>query len=129
MPRVLINSGSPFEALAGYSRAVADGGFVFVSGTTGYDIEREIFGADAEAQTDIALAVVEKALVAAASSLDDIVRIRVYLSHRDHVAPVSAVLARVFAKTRPANTTIICGFAPPEMMVELEVTAMRREHP
>lgn len=125
-PRWTISSGSRFETLAGYSRAVVDGEWVFVSGTAGYDFAANTISPDPAAQTRQALATIAKALSEADASLADVVRVRVYVSERAHVIPVSTVLGETFSDPRPANTTIICGFAEEAMKVELEVTALRR---
>ncbi|MCP8938162.1 RidA family protein [Alsobacter sp. SYSU M60028] len=124
--RWTISSGSRFEEMAGYSRAVVDGEFVFVSGTAGYDFATGTIAPDAAGQARQALQTIEDTLKKADASLADIVRVRVYLSDREYVGEVSAVLRETFSPPLPANTTIICGFAVPEMKVELEVTALRR---
>jgi len=126
MPRWTISSGSRFEALAGYSRAVVDGEWIFVSGTAGYDIANNTISDDAAAQTRQSLSVIAAALAQAGATLSDIVRVRVYVADRADIMAVSRILAETFADPRPANTTIVCGFATPEMKVELEVTALKR---
>lgn len=123
--RRIISSGSKFEELAGYSRAVADGDWVFVSGTTGTDPQGKM-APDALGQARQALATIGAALAEADASLSDVVRVRVYLADRADVMPVSAVLKETFDKTRPTNTTIICGFPVEEIKVELEMTALKR---
>lgn len=124
--RRAISSGSRFEALAGYSRAVVDGEWVFVSGTAGYDFAANTISADPAEQARQSLATIARALAEADASLADVVRVRVYLSERAHVMPVSEVLGRTFSDPRPANTTIVCGFAEEAMKVEIEVTALKR---
>lgn len=124
--RRTINSGSVFEELAGYSRAVIQGDWVFVSGTAGYDFETREISEDPAEQARQALRTIAATLEQANSSLTDIVRVRVFLSDRSYVEPVSRVLGATLADARPTNTTIICGFAMEEMKVELEVTALRR---
>jgi enamine deaminase RidA (YjgF/YER057c/UK114 family) len=126
MTRWTISSGSKFEELAGYSRAVVDGEWIFVSGTAGYDFADNTISDDAAEQTRQCLATISSALEKAGASLRDIVRVRVYVSERDDVMAVSKVLGAAFSDPRPTNTTIICGFAMPEMKVELEVTALKR---
>jgi enamine deaminase RidA (YjgF/YER057c/UK114 family) len=125
-PRRFISSGSPWEALAGYSRAVAQGDWVFVSGTVGFDRATMAWPDSAEAQAETALNVVETALAEANASLDDVVRVRVYVPDREDVVAVSAVLKRRLGAARPANTTVCCALAVPEAKVEIEVTALRR---
>lgn len=120
-----IYSGSRFEELAGYARAVVDGDWVFVSGTAGYDPVSMRFPPDAEAQAHRALQTIAEALAEAQSSLRDVVSVRVYLSDRAHVMPVSTVLGKTFSDPRPTNTTIICGFPVEDILVEIEVVARR----
>lgn len=124
--RWTINSGSKFEELAGYSRAVVDGRWIFVSGTAGYNLEDHSISDDAAEQTRQCLRTINHALIQADSSLSDIVRVRVFIKNREDVMAVSKVLGETFSNPRPTNTTIICGFAMEEMLVELEVTALKR---
>jgi len=126
MTRWAISSGSTFEALAGYSRAVVDGEWVFVSGTAGYDIENNTIPDNAAEQARQSLAVIAETLVRADAALSDVVRVRVYVADRADVIAVSQILREAFADPRPTNTTIVCGFAMPEMKVEIEVTALKR---
>lgn len=126
MTRWTVSSGSRFEAMAGYSRAVVDGDWVFVSGTAGYDFSAGTIADDPAEQARQSLRTIAAALAEAGASLSDIVRVRVFVSDRAHVVPVSEVLGGTFSDPRPANTTIVCGFAEPEMKVEIEVTALRR---
>lgn len=126
MARRAITTGSKFEILAGYSRAVVDGEWIFVSGTAGYDFSDNTISDDPAEQTRQSLRTIADALAKAGASLKDIVRVRVYVSDREHVMPVSKVLGETFSEPRPTNTTIVCGFAMPEMKVELEVTALKR---
>ena len=123
MPRQTIYTGTRFEDLAGYARAVVEDGWVFVSGAAGYDFSDGTISDDAAVQAHQCLATIEDALGQAGAALKDVVRLRVYLSDRAHIVPVSQVLAERFAGTRPTNTTIICTLAMPEMLVELEATA------
>ncbi len=125
-PRWSIQTGSKFEELAGYARAVVDGDWIFVSGTAGFDAATGAFPDDPVEQTHCALAQIRDALEKAGAGLADIVRVRVYLSDAAHVMGVSKVLGETFSDPRPTNTTIICGFAVPEIKVEIEVTALKR---
>jgi len=127
MARRAIYSGSRFEQLAGYSRAVVDGEWIFVSGTAGYDIANNTISDDAGEQTRQSLKVIAAALEQAGATLADVVRVRVYVADRADVMPVSRILAETFSDPRPANTTIVCGFATAEMKVELEMTALKRK--
>lgn len=124
--RRLISSGSPFEKVAGYSRAVADGEWVFVSGTTGYDYATMSMPDDVAAQTRNALATIDKALSEAGASMADVVRARYYVTDAKFVDTVFAELGKVFGDIRPAATMVVCGLVKPEMLVEIEVTARKR---
>lgn len=125
-PRRTISSGSKFEEMAGYSRAVIDGEWIFISGTAGYDFETNEISEDAEEQARQSLRTIQHTLDQAGASFADIVRVRVYLADRSDVMAVSKVLGEIFSDPRPTNTTIICGFAMPEMKVEIEMTALCR---
>ena len=125
--RRAIHSGSPFETMAGYSRALVDGDWVFVSATSGHDPAIGGFAPDAEAQARRALDVIAAALAEAGAGMADIVAVRVYLKRREDVAAVSRLLGATFADPRPANTTILRGFPAEEILVEIEATARRRE--
>ncbi|PLP57969.1 hypothetical protein CYK37_17305 [Mesorhizobium loti] len=123
--RRAISSGSKFEELAGYSRAVVDGEWVFISATAGTEADGS-FSPDVVQQTRRALAVISAALAEAEAKIADVVRVRVYLAERADVMAVSKILGETFAAPRPTNTTIICGFPAEEIKVELEMTALRR---
>lgn len=118
-----ISSGSPFEARIGYSRAVADGDIVYVSGTTGYDYSRMEMPQDVAAQTRNALSTIEKALQEAGGSLRDVLRVRYYITDMTDYDAIVEVLGQTFADIRPAATMVVCGLTTPEMKVEIEVTA------
>jgi len=120
-----ISSGSKFEKLAGYSRAVVDGEWVFVSGTAGYNQDGTI-SSDAAEQTRQSLRTISAALEQAGASLADIVRVGVYVSDRKDIMAVSQVLGEHFSDPRPTNTTITCGFAVDEIKMEIEATALKR---
>jgi len=124
--RWTVSSGSKFEEMAGYSRAVIDGEWIFVSGTAGYNFEDGSISDDAAEQTRQSLRTIAQALEKAGATLADIVRVRVFVADRADVMKVSRVLGETFSDPRPTNTTIICGFAEEAMKVELEVTALKR---
>ena len=123
--RWTISSGSKFEDIAGYRRAVVDGEWIFVSGTAGYNADGTI-SADPAEQTRQSLNIISKALEQADAALSDIVRVVVYVGKRDDVMSVSRVLGEHFTDRRPANTTIVCDFAVEEIKMEIEVTALKR---
>lgn len=125
MPRKLISTGSPLERSAGYSRAVVQGDWCFVSGTTGYDYASMTLPDDVAAQTENTLATIEKALVKGGFAMSQVVRATYYVTSTDHVETVMAVTGRVFGEIRPAATMLICDLIKPEIKVEIEVTAFR----
>lgn len=124
MTRKLISSGSPFEEVAGYSRAVADGPWVFVAGTSGFKDGQ--IADDVVAQAEQCIATIAGALEQADASLADVVRVVVYITDASYFQIVAPVLGKAFKGIRPANTTIVCGLVDPRMKVEIEVTALKR---
>ncbi len=125
MARRLISSGSAFEKEFGYSRAVVDGPFCFVSGTTGYDYATMTMPEGADAQLRNALKTVEGALSEAGFKLSDVVRVVLYLTDAAHFPTIQPVMGEAFGDIRPANSTVIVGLVKPEMKVEIEVTAYK----
>ena len=125
--RKLISTGSPFEKTAGYSRAVADGDWCFVSGTTGYDYASMAMPDAVEDQTRNALGTVAKALDEAGFEMADVVRAHYYVTDRSYVQRVFPILGEAFGDIRPAATMIVCELNEPEMKIEIEVTALRRD--
>ena len=125
MARRLISTGSPFEAQAGYSRAVVSGEWCFVAGTTGYDYATMTMPDDVAEQARNALATIRAALEEGGFAMEDIVRARYIVTDRALVPTVYAVLGEAFGTIRPAATMIVAGLAEPEMRVEIEVTAHR----
>ena len=126
MERRLISTGSPFEKTAGYSRAVVQGDWCFVSGTTGYDYATMTMPDSVEEQTRNCLATIGKALRDAGFDMADVVRATYYIADVGHLDGVYSVLGPVFGEIRPAATMILCGLVKPEMKIEIEVTALRR---
>lgn len=123
MSRRLISSGSTFETEVGYSRAVVDGDWVFVSGTTGFDYRTMAISPDVAAQCEQALRNVAAALTEAGASMADIVRVRYYLPRREDFAACWPALRLAFGDIRPAATMIEAGLFDPRMKFEIEVTA------
>ena len=123
--RRLISSGSPFEAAGGYSRAVVDGEWVFVAGTTGFDYAAMTISDDPAEQARQGLRNIERALAEAGANLADIVRARYYVPDPADWPHIMPVLGEAFATIRPAATAIICGLVDPRMKIEIEVTARR----
>jgi enamine deaminase RidA (YjgF/YER057c/UK114 family) len=124
--RRLISSGSPFEAHAGYSRAVVEGEWIFVAGTTGFDYAAMTIADDPAEQARQALCNIETALAEAGASLADVVRVKYYLPDVADWPRIVPVLGEAFGAIRPAATALICGLVDPRMKVEIEVTACRR---
>ncbi len=123
MSRRFITTGSKWEALAGYSRAVVDGREIFVSGTVGFDRATGAFPEGAAAQADKAIDTIEWALGEAGATLLDIVRVRIFVPDRADVEAVSKVVAKRIGPARAANTTICSPLPVDEARVEIEVEA------
>jgi len=126
MARRLISSGSRFEAEIGYSRAVVDGDYVFVSGTTGYDYATMTIAPDVVAQCEQCFRNIAAALDQAGTSLDHTVRAVFYLPDRADWQPCWPVVKRWLGTARPASTMLVAGLQTPEMKIEIEVTARLR---
>lgn len=126
MRKKLISTGSPFEKAGGYSRAVVQGEWCFVSGTTGYDYATMTMPETVEAQTRNCLATIAKALTDAGFELANVVRAHYYITDEAYADVVFPVLGEVFGEIRPAATMIVCKLIKPEMKIEIEVTALRK---
>ena len=127
MTRRLISTGSPFEKTAGYSRAVIDGDFAFVAGTTGYDYTTMTMPADVTSQARNCFKTIEETLQGAGFAMADIVRAAYYVTDAKDADTVLAVCGDVLGDIRPAATIlVVVGLYKPEMKVEIEVTAKRR---
>jgi len=126
MTRTLISSGSTFEAEIGFSRAVVQGDWVFVSGTTGFDYTTMTIADDLQAQTEQCLKNIESALTQAGSGLRDVVRVTYILPNGAEFPQCWPVLRRYFGAIRPAATMISAGLADPRMRIEIEVTALKQ---
>ena len=126
MTRKLISSGSTFEREIGYSRAVVDRDWVFVSGTTGFDYGTMTISGDLAEQTEQCLKNIATALAEAECSLQDVVRIRYVLPNAADFPQCWPILRKYFAEIRPAATMICAGLADPRMRIEIEVTARRQ---
>jgi len=125
MPRRLVSSGSRFEAEIGYSRAVVDGDWIFVSGTTGFDYATMTIENDVVAQCEQAMRNIESALREAGASMGDVVRVRYILPRREDFEPCWPILKRHLGDTKPAATMMQAGLSDPRMLFEIEVTARR----
>lgn len=125
MERRLVTSGSRFEQEIGYSRAVVDGDWIFVSGTTGYDYASMTIARGVVEQCEQTLRNIDEALRQAGATMADIVRVHYILPQREDFEPCWPVLKRYFGDVRPAATMIQAGLADPTMLIEIEVTARR----
>ena len=127
MSRRLISTGSPFEKTAGYSRAVVDGDFAFVAGTTGYEYTTMTMPADITSQSRNCFKTIEAALTEAGFAMADIVRATYYITDAKEADAHLAVCGEVLGEIRPAATLlVVVGLYKPEMKIEIEVTAKRR---
>jgi enamine deaminase RidA (YjgF/YER057c/UK114 family) len=121
--RRLISSGSKFEEEIGYSRAVVDGDYVWVSGTTGYDYATMTIQPDVAAQCDQAFRNIAAALAEAGATLDDAVRVMFIVPDRADWEPCWPVVKKYLGRARPTSTLIHAGLQTDAMKVEIEVTA------
>ncbi|QMW23934.1 RidA family protein [Sandaracinobacteroides saxicola] len=119
--RRLISSGNPLEAAVGYSRAVVQGDWCFVAGTTGRDPATGVVPGDAAAQARVALGIIGRALDDGGFGLGDVVRLTVYVTDVAFVDAVGAVLGESFGAIRPAATMVVVA----ALWVEIEATAYR----
>lgn len=126
MKRTLINSRSTFEAEIGYSRAVVQGEWVFVSGTTGFDYSNMTISANLPEQTEQCLKNIEAALSEAGASLRDVVRVTYVLPNGSDFPKCWPILRRYFGDVRPAAMMIAAGLSDPRMQIEIEATALKQ---
>lgn len=125
MTRQTITSGSPFERDIGYARAVVDGDWIFVSGTTGFDYATMTIAEDVITQASQALTNITAALTQAGATVQDVVRVRYILPNRADFEPCWPVLRKAFGASPPAATMIVAGLSDPRMRIEIEVTARK----
>jgi len=125
MSRRLISSGSTFEAEIGYSRAVVEGDWIFVSGTTGFDYKTMTLAEGVVAQAEQCLRNIEAALAQAGATLGNVVRVTYILPNAAEFEKCSPILRKYFGDVRPAATMICAGLADPRIKIEIEVTALR----
>jgi enamine deaminase RidA (YjgF/YER057c/UK114 family) len=124
--RRAILSGSTFEEQIGYARAVVDGDWVHVSGTTGFDYRTMTISEDVVEQAEQCLRNIGAALTEADCTFADVVRVRYLLPDRADFEPCWPVLRRYFGAVRPAASMLMCGLSDPRMKIEIEVDARRR---
>lgn len=126
MTRRLISSGSPFEKTAGYSRAVVEGEWVFVAGTTGFDYSTMSISKDLAEQVHQVFRNISAALNQAGATLADVVRANYIVPNVKDWAEIAPILGHYFGEIRPASTAIVAGLVDPRMRLEVEVTARKR---
>jgi enamine deaminase RidA (YjgF/YER057c/UK114 family) len=126
MNRKLISSGSTFETQIGYSRAVVQGDWVFVSGTTGFDYSTMTIAEGIVEQTEQCLKNIALALQQAGSKLQDVVRVTYVVPNGQEFPDCWPVLRKYFGEIRPAAMMICAGLADPRMRIEIEVTALKQ---
>ena len=126
MSRKQISSGSKFEAEIGYSRAIVDGDWIWVAGTTGFDYDSMTISDDVAEQADQTLKNIAAALAKAGFSLADVVRATYIFPDAKDFEPCWPVLRKYFGDIRPASTMIAAGLADPRMKIEIEVTGKKR---
>src|SRR3954462_1358700 len=127
MARTLVSSGSSFEMDVGYSRAVVDGDWIFVSGTTGFDYGNMTIQDDAVAQCEQALRNIDAALAQAGSGFADVVRVHYLMTNAADFERCWPAMGKAFGEVRPAATMMVVGLADARMKIEIEVTALRRK--
>jgi enamine deaminase RidA (YjgF/YER057c/UK114 family) len=126
MTRRLISSGSKFEQDVGYSRAIVDGEWVFVSGTTGFDYDTMTISDNLPDQTEQCLKNIQSALRQAGADFTDVVRVNYIVPKGERFSDCWPVLRKYFGASRPAMTMISAGLLDPRMQIEIEVTARTR---
>jgi enamine deaminase RidA (YjgF/YER057c/UK114 family) len=125
--RRAILSGSTFEEQIGYARAVVDGDWVHVSGTTGFDYVTMTISGDVVEQAEQCLRNIKSALAEAGCAISDVVRVRYLLPDREDFEPCWPALRECFGATRPAATMLVCGLSDPRIKIEIEVYARRSD--
>ena len=118
-----IFSGHPNEEKAGYARAAVADGWVFVSGTTGFDAETKQYPADVTAQCENCFRNIERALKEAGASLADLVRVQIFLANEGDFEKVVPIIRKHCYPARPANTTVFAKLVAAHMLVEIEAVA------
>ena len=129
MTRTRISSGSKFEAEIGYSRAIVDGDWIWVAGTTGFNYATMTISEEVAEQAEQTLMNIKAALDQAGFTFEDVVRANYILPKSDDFPACWPVLRKYFGEIRPASTMIVAGLADPRMKIEIEVTARLRPPP
>jgi enamine deaminase RidA (YjgF/YER057c/UK114 family) len=118
-----IYSGHPNEEKVGYARAAVIDGWVFVSGTTGFDPETKVYPADVETQCENCFRNIERALAQAGASLADLVRVLIFVANEKDFETIAPIIRKHCYAARPTNTTVFAKMVAPHMLVEIEATA------
>ncbi len=124
-PRRLISTGSPFEREIGYSRAVVQGDWCFISGVTGYDYTTMEMPGDVAAQAENCFATLRGVIQDAGFAFEDIIQVRYMITDRALVDQAIPVLGKHLGDIRPAATMAICDLMKPEMKIEIEAAAFK----
>ena len=126
MTRRQISSGSKFEAEIGYSRAIVDGDWMWVSGTTGFNYEAMTISEDVAEQADQTFRNIRAAMEKGGFSLEDVVSVTYIVPRAEDFEPCWPVFRKYLGETRPAATAIIAALIDPRMKIEIQVTAKKR---
>jgi enamine deaminase RidA (YjgF/YER057c/UK114 family) len=126
MTRTQISSGSKFEAEIGYSRAIVDGDWIWVSGTTGFNYQTMTISEDVTEQAEQTFHNIKAAMERAGFSMDDVVRVTYIFPNGADFEPCWPVFRRYLGEIRPAATAILAGLVDPRMKIEIEVTGKKR---
>jgi enamine deaminase RidA (YjgF/YER057c/UK114 family) len=118
-----IYSGHPNEEKVGYARAAVIDGWVFVSGTTGFDPETKVYPADVETQCENCFRNIERALAQAGANLADLVRVLIFVANEEDFETIAPIIRKHCYAARPTNTTVFARMVAPHMLVEIEATA------
>ena len=118
-----ISTGSPFESKIGYSRAIVDGDYVFVSGTTGYDYKNMSISSDVIKQAEQCFLNIQEALIEAGSSLDEVVRVHYIFPNKEDFEPCWDIFKKYLGIAQPAATMFVAGLLDDDMKLEIEITA------
>lgn len=120
-----ISSGSSFEEKLGYSRAIITGDWAFVSGVTGYNYKSMDMPNNIAQQATNCFETIQSSLKEGGFSLSDTVRVQYTLTNSDLVDEIAPILKKYMGSIRPAATMVIANFIKPEMLVEIEITALK----
>ena len=123
MNRKLISSDSEFESQFSYSRAVIDGDYVFVSGTTGYNYDSMSISEDPAEQAEQCFKNIQQALIEGGSKLDNVVRVHYIFPNKDDFKPCQSVIKKYLGNAKSAATMFVAGLLDDAMKLEIEVTA------